>query len=96
MKYINDQQIINDAAQMLLEKHMDWSGSHESMPSRDLGNVRGFMVEAYLDANFTPESWNNASSEMKASVDEHLHGLCNAAKWKADEKWQAAMALLGF
>lgn len=96
MKYINDQQIINDAAQMLLEKHMDWSGSHESMPSRDLGNVRGFLVEAYLEARFTPKEWNEASDELRAGVDAHLNGLYGKAKEIADAKWSAAMTLLGF
>lgn len=96
MKYINDEQIINEAAQMLIEKHMDWSGSHMSMPSRDNGGVHGYIVNAYLEANYTAAEWADASDDERRFAEEQATVLYRQAKRLADKKWEAAMTLLGF
>ena len=95
MKYINDEQIINDAAQMLIQKHLAWSGSDTECPSRDLDNVRGLVFQAYLKANFTPEEWNEKSEESKNLANAKVSVIYREARQLADRKWQAAMLLLG-
>lgn len=95
MKYINDEQIINDAAQMLIQKHLAWSGSDTECPSRDLDNVRGLVFQAYREANFTPEEWNEKSDEGKKLVNAKASVLYREARQIADRKWRAAMFMLG-
>ena len=41
LTYRNEDQLLDDAVKMLLERHLSWSGSNDSMPSRDIDNVRG-------------------------------------------------------
>ena len=50
LTYKNEHQLCDDAVKMLLERHLSWSGSNESMPSRDLDNVRGQFLYAHIDA----------------------------------------------
>lgn len=49
LTYKNGEQLINDAVRMLIKKHLAWGGSDKSMPSRDLDNVRGAFIEAWLE-----------------------------------------------
>ena len=95
LAYINDQQIINDTAQLLIKNHLAWSGSHEKMPSRDNDNVRDQMVYAYLSAHFTTEEWNEMSESEQKLQEEMAHALFKQAAQLADRKWEAAMTLLG-
>ena len=95
LTYTNDQQIISDAAQMLLEAHLHWSSSEDGMPSKDLDGVRGMVMSAYLEANFTEEEWEAMSSEERATERVEPYHLFKQAAQLADRKWQAAMTLLG-
>lgn len=95
LTYINDEQLINDAAQMLIADHLSWSGSDDGMPSRDLGNVGSKVGHAYLEAKYTVEEWQNESKEEQDFVEAEANALYKRAKKLADKKWEAAMLLLG-
>lgn len=95
LNYTNDQQLINDAAQMLLEEHLRWSGSNEGMPSRDSSLVSARVLDAYLEGNFTIEEWEKMSMEERECVGDKVALLEEKAKQLADKKWEAAMVLLG-
>ena len=95
LTYINDQQIVDDAAQMLLKSHLQWSGSAEKMPSRDLDNIGGAIWQAYIEANYTVEEWDALSNEEKMMENEEASLLCKKAKQLADQRWEAVITLLG-
>lgn len=95
LDYINDQQIIRDAAQMLIETHLQWSGSGKEVPSRDLDNIYGGIRLAYRKANATAEEWLAMSDADRDSVIAHASLLFEKAALMADRKWLAAMTLLG-
>ena len=95
LTYMNDQQIVNDAAQMLIEAHLRWSGSAEEMPSRDLDNIGGAIWQAYLEANYTVEEWDALNKNEKTMVNEEASILCRNAKQLADQRWEAVITLLG-
>lgn len=94
LTYINDVQFVSDAAKLMIEAHLDWSGSCEDMPSRDRNNVKGAMVIAYLRA-FSDDEFEKMSDEDSPNnltiVNRLFVDACNAA----DRKWEAAMTLLG-
>lgn len=94
LTYTEEQQIVRHGAQMLLEKHLAWSGSHESIPSRDLGGVRGHLVTAYLKERYTVEEWDEASDEERRVAEEQADFLYTMAAQLADRKWEAAITLL--
>ena len=96
LTYTNDQQFINDAAQMLIEKHLSWSGSNENTPSNDLGNVRGEMLMAHREARFTVEEWRAMDEVERSEARLEVFPLYEQALELADRKWNAAMTLLGF
>lgn len=93
--YTNDQQLINDAAQMLLEEHLKWSGSNEGMPSRDRSHVEVLVLDAYLEGNYAIEEWEKMSIEEWGCVVAKVDLLHEKAKQLADKKWEAAMTILG-
>lgn len=95
LTYTSNQQLINDAAQMLLENHLHWSGSNEGMPSKDLNNVRGQVIEAYLSGSFTKEEWLEKEETKQKFWIEMANGYFKDAAKLADRKWEAAMTLLG-
>lgn len=94
LTYRNDDQIVSDAVKMLLKSHMSWSGSDEGLPSKDLDNVRGQFLEAYVDANFTYEEWDALSKEERDECVATAHIKFEVAAAEADLKWQAVMAML--
>lgn len=96
LTYTNDQQLINDAAQMLIENHLSWSGSDTEMPSRDLDGVRGLISDAYLEYHYTADEWEEASKEERMLAEAAAGNLYRSAKQLADQKWEAVMTLLGF
>lgn len=93
--YINDQQFINDAADILIKEHLRWSGSNEGMPSRDCSLVSVLVHDAYLEGNYTIEEWDKMSMEEREPVGDKVALLFENAKLIADKKWEAAMTLLG-
>ena len=101
LTYINEQQIVGDAAQMLLEAHLRWSGSVEGIPSKDLDGVRGRVMDAYFEAKFSIRDyenmgeWEALSNEEQASERAKAELLFVKAAHLADRKWEAAMTLLG-
>ena len=95
LTYTNDQQIINDAAQMLIENHLHWSGSNEGMPSKDLNNVQGQVIYAYLEVSVTDEEWNDMDKVDQMLLREQANAFFKQAAQLADRKWEAAMTLLG-
>jgi len=94
LTYTDDEQIVADAAKMLIKAHLDWSGSDETMPSRDRGCVQGMMFSAYFEAKFTDDEFNAMSDEEKAFESAIIGGLYKEARIAADKKWEAAMTLL--
>ena len=95
LTYTNDDQFVADAAQMLISEHLSWSGSHEHMPSKDLGYVRGKMIDAYLDANYTVWDWDDLSAEERIAARITAEALYNRAVMVADAKWREALRVLG-
>ena len=95
LAYENDQQIINDAAQMLLEAHLILSGSNEGMPSKDLANIHRQTARAFIEADFTEEEWEALSEEEQMFKNAKANLLFAKAAQLADRKWEAAMTLLG-
>lgn len=95
LTYRNEDQLRNDAVKMLLEKHLSWSGSNESMPSRDLGNVRGQFLYAHIDADFTEEEWDALSEEERDEYVANINVRFEVAASWADLKWMAVEAMLG-
>lgn len=57
LTYTTEEQIINDAAQMLIKSHLKWSNSLNFMPSSRLSNVYSMMMDAILESKYTPEEW---------------------------------------
>lgn len=94
LTYRNENQLSDDAVKMLLKKHLSWSGSDESMPSRDLDNVRGQFLYAHIDADFTYEEWDALSEEKRNEYAANINVMFEAAAAEADLKWQAVMAML--
>lgn len=95
LTYTNDQQIINDAAQMLVESHLRWTDSGRTMPSEDRDCVRSQMLDAYLEAHFDIEEWLGMTDVERTFHKEIAASLFKQAARIADRKWQAAMTLLG-
>lgn len=94
--YINDQQLLEDAVRALIESHLSWTGSNESFPSRDLGNVGPAMARAWVKAHYAAEEWRDLSEDRQRWVEEtEILPLYKQAAKLADRKWEAAMTLLG-
>ena len=96
LTYTSEQQLINDAAQMLLINHLHWSNSNEGMPSDDRDGVMCEVKEAYLSYTFPNiEEWEALSSlEQRIEIDEAVC-IFRQAAILADRKWEAAMLLIG-
>ena len=95
LTYKNDEQLINDAVRMLIKKHLAWGGSDESMPSRDLDNVRGSFFYARVMADFTVDEWDTAlSDEEREEYENKVDRQFDKAAAEADRKWEAAKTLL--
>nr|DAF04120.1 MAG TPA: hypothetical protein [Caudoviricetes sp.] len=95
LTYRNEDQPHNDAVKMLLEKHLSWSGSNDSMPSRDIDNVRGLFLYAHIDADFTDEEWDALSEEKREEYDKNINARFDFAAAEADLKWTAVKVMLG-
>lgn len=96
LTYTNDQQIINDAAQMLITAHLRWSGSTENMPSKDLDSVHGSIYSALMESEAMWDEFSEDEKETtRCSNIIRTKVLFAEAAQIADRKWQAAMTLLG-
>lgn len=95
LTYRNEDQLHNDAVKMLLERHLSWSGSNESMPSRDLDNVRGQFLYAHIDAEFTCEEWDALSKEKREEYAKNINVRFDLAAAEADIKWTGVKFMLG-
>ena len=94
LTYKNDEQLINDAVRMLIKKHLAWGGSDESMPSRDLDNVRGNFFDARATADFTVDEWDALTDEEREEYTNKVDRQFDKAAAEADRKWEAAKTLL--
>ena len=94
LKFENSKQLINDAVKMLIENHLAWSGSDESMPSRDLGNVRGEFIDAWLDGCYTVDKWDLLSEDEHMERFAYWDSRFNEAAAEADRKWEAVKVML--
>lgn len=95
LTYENDQQIIADAAQMLIQAHLSWSGSERNMPSNDRNAIGNAIYTACMEAHMTFDEWIESSQESRDLIDARANLLFKKAKLLADRKWEAAMTLLG-
>lgn len=95
LTYTNDEQIINDAAQMLIERHLNWSNSLDSKPSANTVDVYGMMTGAILDAKYTYDEWCALAKSEQAHQECEIRAMFEKAAKLADRKWEAAMVLLG-
>lgn len=94
LTYRNEDQLRNDAVKMLLEKHLSWSGSNDSMPSRDIDNVRGQFLYAHMDADFTGEERDALSEEKREEYTKKINVRFDFAAAEADLKWTAVKVML--
>ena len=94
LKFDSPKQLINDAVKMLIENHLAWSGSDKEMPSRDLGNVRGEFIDAWLDGCYTVDKWDLLSEDEHMARFAYWNDRFNEAAAEADRKWEAAKTLL--
>ena len=93
MQYINEDQFINEVARMLIESHLDWSGSRITSPSRDKDGVWNEFESVYI--NYAAEGHDG---DVTAFIDDwkaEAEDLFREAATRADDKWAAAMVLLG-
>ena len=95
LTYTDDQQLINDAAQMLIEAHLRRTRSTMGSPREDIDNVRNRLLDARIDAVFTLAEWNEMGEAERLSFIDKCELLFEIAATLADRKWQAAMTLLG-
>lgn len=100
LTYTNDQQIINDAAQMILAEHLDWSGTLRRKPSEVHSIVLNRIFDAYAESIIDPDEFDeldhDTRKEMYISFDSKSRELYAEAQAIADMKWEAAKVLLGF
>lgn len=94
LKFENSKQLINDAVKMLIENHLAWSGSDKEMPSRDLGNVRGEFIDAWLDGCYTVDKWDLLSEDEHMERFAYWDSRFNEAAAEADRKWEAVKVML--
>lgn len=94
LTYRNEDQLHNNAVKMLLESHLYWSGSNESMPSRDLDNVRGQFLRAHIDADFTKDEWDALSVEKRDEYAKSINVRFDVAAADADVKWTGVKLML--
>lgn len=94
MKKVNYEQLINHAVKELIEKHLAWSGSDTTMPSRDLDNVRGRFIDACLEGCHTVDEWNLMSEDERDECFTYYASKFDEAATKADRKWEAVKVML--
>ena len=92
MKKVNYEQLINNAVKELIEKHLAWSGSDTTMPSRDLDNVRWRFIKACLKG---VDGWELMSEDEKQACIGCWGRRFDKVAAEADRKWEAAKAMLG-
>lgn len=95
LTYRNEDQLHNDAVKMLLERHLSWSGSNESMPSRDLDNVRGQFLHAHIYADFTKDEWDALSKEKREEYAKNINVRFDLVAAESDIKWTGVKFMLG-
>lgn len=95
LTYRNENQLHNDAVKMLLESHLYWSGSNESMPSRDLDNVRGQFLHEHINADFTDDERDSLSEEKRNDYVKNINVRFDLAAAEADIKWTGVKFMLG-
>lgn len=95
LTYVNDQQLIEDAAHLLIETHLSWTGSGEGLPSDDRARIDCEMIKAFRKARFTSEEWKNMDEVERGEFRLGILPLYEQAAALADRKWLAAMTLLG-
>lgn len=95
LTYTTEEQIINDAAQMLIKSQLRWSNSLDSMPSSDSSHVYGMMMDAILESKYTPEEWHALTKSEQVHQECEVRDMFEKAAKLADRKWEAAMVLLG-
>lgn len=94
LTYKNDEQLLNDAVRMLIKKHLAWGGSDESMPSRDLENVRGMFFDARATVDFTLDKWDALTDEERDEYIKNVNRQFDKAASEADRKWEAVKVML--
>lgn len=95
LTYKNDEQLINDAVKMLIKNHLAWSGSHESMPSRDESDVRARFLDVRATADFTVDEWDALTDEEREEYTNKVDRQFDKAAAEADRKWEAVKVMLG-
>lgn len=94
MKKVNYEQLINNAVKALIEKHLAWSGSDTTMPSRDLDNVHGRFINACLKGCYTVDEWSSMSEDEQKESFDYWNRKFDDAAAKADRKWEAVKVML--
>lgn len=94
LKFASPKQLTNDAVKMLIEEHLEWSGSDKEMPSRDLGNVRGNFINACLEGCYTVDEWDLMNEDEHEKCLAYFNRKFDDAAAEADRKWEAVKVML--
>lgn len=94
MKKVNYEQLINNAVKELIKKHLAWSGSDATMPSRDMDNVRGGFISSCLEGCYTVDEWSVMSEDEHNECFIYWNRKFEDAAAKADRKWEAVKVML--
>lgn len=96
LTYTNDQQIINDAAQMLITAHFVRISGAEHTMSRYLESIHDSIYSALMESEAMWDDFSDDEKETtRCSNRIRAKVLFAEAARIADRKWQAAMTLLG-
>lgn len=92
---IDEQQIIDNAVRELIMEHLSWSGSERRRPGDDESNVFSTVFNMYREVCFTPWEWADLETCDELDFRNYVaQRACEVADL-ADQKWSAAMELLG-
>lgn len=95
MKKAESEQIINDAVKKLIKNHLEWSGSYNEIPSRDIVNVRGEFIGARLEEHYTVDEWEAMSdAEREKFLVKWNRIFDRFVAEEADRKWEAVKVIL--
>lgn len=93
LTYTNNDNFIEDAATLLIEKFLNLSNSTEGNPSDC--SVRGEVFDAVIRVKYTTEEWNELDKPYQRFEELNVDAMANHAARIADEKWEAVKTLLG-
>lgn len=94
-EYTTDAKLVEDMAKAIIQTHIHWSNSDEGRPSEYTHGCEGRYQDAYIEANMGECDEEDFQERYEDIYKTSFFPLLEEAKKLADEKWGAAMLLLG-